>query len=87
MNDNKEKRKEAHKLLGKYRDYIKVAHKKFDCGGECCEKCCVCKYNNFIDWAISISPSNIPCTIEYDSFIDRYLTIVYGDLVIIGGKP
>jgi hypothetical protein len=36
-----------------------------------CEKCKVCKYLNFLDWANSVAPSG--STIEYNDGIEKYL--------------
>ena len=59
-----------------------IFSKRFDCDWKSfiyvedtlpngCEKCHVCKYLDFLDYASSVAPSG--SVIERDSFIDKYL--------------
>lgn len=68
-------RKEAKKILGKYK-WMQVTWKQFDCGNDGCGECACCKYLDFLDWANSVAPAG--STIEYNRFIDKYLKLVYG---------
>ena len=43
----------------------------FDCLGEGCGECEVCKYLSFLDWASEVAPSG--STIERNPKIEKYL--------------
>ncbi len=71
----KENRRAAHLKLGKYRGYLKVTWKKFDCafnGGYNfgCGKCTVCRYGDYLEFGEA--PKD-------DKFIEEYLEIIYKD--------
>jgi len=45
-----------------------------DCGGEGCEECDICRYNNFLDFAHSTAPKG-ESVIDYNPVFDAYLKL------------
>jgi hypothetical protein len=78
MNNKKTKRKEAEKILGKYKGNGKemsLTSKKFDCVNHECGECVCCRYLNFLELAYNIACPD--ATIIYSDFMDKYLKLVY----------
>lgn len=50
---------------------------RFDCGGEGCEECRVCKYLNFLEWCGQVA-GGIHHSIERDPELDAYIERTYG---------
>lgn len=54
---------------------------QMDCGGDGCSYCRVCRRLEFLEYVSMVAPRDIPCSVESNDEVDRYIRRTYGNIV------
>ena len=54
---------------------------QMDCGDEGCGFCRVCRRLAFHEYVSMVAPRGIPCSVEQNGDVDRYIRKTYGKII------